>query len=288
MQFFKDIFFTILYQPFFNILFLLAYLIPGHSIGWAIILMTIIIRALLIPSTNKMLDHQRQIREIQPKIDELKRIHADDQAAQQKATMELYAAEGVSPFGSCLASIVQIPVLLVLYQVFTAGLTGGHESILYSFIPDFTVSTQWFGLDMTKPERWVLPVIVAVLQYIQFRQTSAVSQSTGDKKSDDMTQMVTKNMGLILPIVMWSVARNFPAALALYYATFSLFLITHQAIYLRRPYKPAKAKTKAIEKTGEAPKEHTATSKAAAPKSVSSKQGDVTVTVRKRGEKEGA
>lgn len=298
MQFIKDFFYIILYQPFFNILFFLAWLIPGHSIGWAIILMTIIIRVLLIPSTNRMLDHQRQIRDIQPKIDELKKKHADDQAAQQKAIMELYSAEGVSPFGSCLASIVQIPVLLVLYRVFTAGLTGGHESILYSFIPDFTISTHWFGLDLTRPERWVLPVLVAVLQYIQFRQTSAVTQSTGDKNSDDMTAAVTKNMGFVLPIVMWSVARNFPAALALYYATFSLFLIVHQAIYLRLPKKAVAAKKTAnkkpslferfVKSAGEAAAERTEEAerhnKKDEKKSTTSKQGDVTITVRKRGE----
>lgn len=300
MQFIKDVFFSILYQPFFNILFLLAWLIPGHSIGWAIILMTIIIRLLLIPSTNRMLDHQRQIRDIQPKIDELKQKHADDQAAQQKAIMELYAAEGVSPFGSCLASIVQIPVLLVLYRVFTAGLAGGHESILYSWVPDFAVSTHWFGLDLTRPERWVLPVVVAVLQYIQFRQTSAATQSTGDKAGDDMTAAITKNMGIVFPIVMWSVARNFPAALSLYYATFSLFLIIHQAIYLQMPYKPTAKKAvvkkpslfeRFVQNAGQAAAEREEektegaikTSKGTTSSSVS-KQGDVTVTVRKRGD----
>lgn len=288
MNFFKDLFFTVLYQPLFNVLFFLAWLIPGHSIGWAIIALTVIIRLILVPSTNKMLEHQRIMKVLQPKVEALKAHHGDDKAAHSAALMELYAAEKVSPFGGCVASLIQLPILWVLYKVFTDGLTGDPGTILYRFIPEFTVNTHWFGLDLTRPEPWVLPIIVGILQFIQVKQTTGMTQATGDKKGDDFAQMLSRNMTFIVPIIAWSVARNFPAALALYYATFSLFLIIQQYLYFRMPHKSVRGDVEAIMQDDVAAIDvaTTRSEKASAKKMIStSKSGDVTVTVRKRGDK---
>jgi YidC/Oxa1 family membrane protein insertase len=284
MNFFKDLFFTLLYQPLFNILFFLAWLIPGHSIGWAIIALTIIIRLILVPSTNKMLEHQRVMKVLQPKVEALKAQHGDDKAAHSAALMALYAEEKVSPFGGCVASLIQLPILWVLYQVFTDGLTGDPGAILYKFIPEFTVNTHWFGLDLTRPEPWVLPIIVGILQFIQVKQTTGMTQSTGDKKGDDFAQMLSRNMTFVVPIIAWSVARNFPAALALYYATFSLFLIIQQYLYFRMPHKSVEGQIEAKTNELSASNDKKKTNDQSAKKQTS-KMGDVTVTVRKRGDK---
>lgn len=274
MQAIKQFFFWVLYQPLFNLLFFLAWLVPGHSIGWAIILLTIIIRLILIPSTNQMMAHQQQLKSLQPKLAELKRVHADDKAAETQATMELYKAEQISPFGGCLASLVQLPLLLVMYRVFEGGLKGDPSGVLYSFMPHFTLNTHWFGLDLTRPEPWVLPIIVAVLQYFQIRQTSSLNAPAGNSKgNEDISQMMTKQMAIIMPIVIWSIARKFPAALSLYYATFSLFMIIQQGLYLRRA-QTANTGDLAVVGSSAEPKKKSST--------VSTKAGDVTVTVRKK------
>lgn len=273
----KQFFFTILYQPLFNVLIFLAWLIPGHSIGWAIIALTIIIRVLLIPSTNKMLEHQRQLKALQPKLEALKAQHGDDKQAHQKAMMELYAAERVSPLGGCVTSLIQIPLLLGIYQVIMNGVNGGTSDILYSFIPHIQPSQYWFGIDMTRPEPWILPLVVAALQFIQIKQTTTVTQASGNSEADQATQMITKNMMYIFPVFLWYAARSFPAGLALYYAVFSLFLIIQQAIYLRTPHKAVK-----VGPDGLIVEDSSARIASKSEIKSETKKGGVTVTVRRK------
>jgi YidC/Oxa1 family membrane protein insertase len=229
----KSFFTAIVYQPLFNALIFLAWLIPGHSIGWAIIALTILIRIVLLPSNIQMLRQQLRMRALQPKIDELKTKHGDDRAAHSKATMELYAAEKVNPLGSCLSSIVQLPILLALYQVFIHGLNTDQYSLLYPFTPHMdTINTSFYGLDLTKPEVWVLPILAAVFQFIQTRQMMTTVSASGGKEGD-MTAMMQKQMMYILPLFMLIIGRQVPAALSLYYVVFAVFTVIQQAIFFR-------------------------------------------------------
>jgi YidC/Oxa1 family membrane protein insertase len=268
MTILHDFFFYLLYQPLLNALVFFAWLIPGHSMGWAIIALTIVIRLILLPSTIKTLEQQQKLRAIQPKLDELKKSHGHDRTAHSKATMELYAAEKVSPFGSCLPTLIQVITLPVLYQVFIKGLNTDQYQWLYSFTPRMAaVNVQWFGLDLSKPELWILPITAGVLQYIQMRQMAAVTPSTGDP--NDVSQLMQKQMTFIFPIMMVVIGRQVPAALSLYYAVFALFSVIQQAYYFRQP---AKASTKSVAKAGG---------------SKLAKAGGVTVTVRKKGQSGG-
>src|SRR6185369_1887210 len=99
---------AVLYQPLFNLLFFLVWLIPGNQVGWAIVILTIAIRVLLLPVTVLTARVQVRMRALQPKIDELKRKHKDDRTLQSQAMMQLYKEEGVSPFSSCLPLIIQL------------------------------------------------------------------------------------------------------------------------------------------------------------------------------------
>ncbi len=284
MSFLKDLFTTVLYQPLFNALIFVAWLIPGHSIGWAIIALTIIIRLILLPSTIKTLEQQQRIKALQPKMNELKKKHGEDKAAHNQAVMELYAAEKVSPFGGCLPTLIQIPLLLVLYRVFIHGLNTDQFNLLYRFTPHMdSVNTLFFGLDLSKPERWVLPVVVALLQFVQIRQTTALTPSTNPgQEGQDISNIMTKQMAYIFPVVAFMTARNFPAALALYYATFSLFMIIQQYFQLKMMNAAATGQTKATEIAADG-----AVVAAESPKKIKeisseTKSKDGTVTVRRK------
>jgi YidC/Oxa1 family membrane protein insertase len=236
MDVIKNIFTAIFYQPLFNALIFLAWLIPGHSIGWAIIVLTILIKLVLLPSNIQMLRQQLRMRALQPKIDELKTKHGDDKAAHSKATMELYAAEKVNPLGSCLSSAVQFPVLISLYQVFIHGLNTVQFNLLYPFTPHMdTINTSFYGLDLTKPEVWVLPTTAALLQFVQTRQmmASTTTAAPTSGKEPDMTQMMQKQMMYVLPLFMLIIGRQVPAALALYYVVFALFAVVQQWAFFR-------------------------------------------------------
>lgn len=236
MEAIKDSFTLILYQPLFNALIFLAWLIPGHSIGWAIIVLTILIRLLLLPSNLKMLHQQQRLRALQPKIEELKQKHGTDRTAHSQAIMELYAAEKVNPLGSCLPMLVQLPVLIVLYQVFVQGLSTGQFHLLYSFTPHLpTINTSWYGLDLTKPEPWVLPILAGVLQYFQARQMAPLTSPLAKKEGQpDVSQLMQRQMLYIFPLVTVFITRSVPAALGLYWVVFSLFNLLQQTWALRQ------------------------------------------------------
>src|SRR5882672_7020257 len=91
LQFFKDI----LVYPLINLLVFLYHYIP--DIGVVIILLTVLIRLLLLPSFHKSLKHQRALQKLQPKMDEIKEKYKDDKEAQAKAMMELYSVHKVNP-----------------------------------------------------------------------------------------------------------------------------------------------------------------------------------------------
>ena len=112
-----DIIKTIIYYPLYNLLIFLAWLVPGHSLGWAIILMTLIIRVILLPPSIKAARAQVRLQMLQPEMNRIKK-EIKDQQAQGKALMALYKKEGVSPFGSCLPMLIQLPIIFVLYRVF--------------------------------------------------------------------------------------------------------------------------------------------------------------------------
>ena len=93
------IFQTIFYQPILNLLVFLYNIIPGHDIGLAIILMTIVIKLILLPLSKQSIKSQKALQELQPKIEEIKKKYANKEE-QGRAMMQLYKQEKVNPFSS--------------------------------------------------------------------------------------------------------------------------------------------------------------------------------------------
>src|SRR3989344_3474546 len=127
-----DIFNNFLVYPLLNLLVYFYNYIP--DIGIVIILLTIFIRLLLLPSFHKGLRHQKELQDLQPKMNEIREKHKDNKERQAKALLELYSVHKVIPLNSCLPLIVQLPVLIALYQVFIQSLNGEPLRGLYSFV----------------------------------------------------------------------------------------------------------------------------------------------------------
>ena len=247
MTYIKLIVKTILYQPLFNLLIFLVWLIPGHNVAWAIIILTIIIRLILLPSSLNATRQQKRMRDLQPEIQKLQAKYKGDKQKQSQELMKFYRANKVNPLGACLPLLIQLPILLVLYYVFLNGLNTSRFDLLYSFMPrPETINTIFLGIDMAKADRFILPVIAGVLQFIQGWQiTPKASPNQGQ-----MQAMVSKQMLYLMPIFTIFIAGKLPAALPLYWIITTAFAVVQQwwVFSREKSFEPVKAiKEEAIE-----------------------------------------
>ncbi|MFA4995896.1 MAG: YidC/Oxa1 family membrane protein insertase [Patescibacteria group bacterium] len=252
INFFK----IILYNPLYNILIFLAWLVPGHSIGCAIVILTIIIRLLLWPNSIKAARAQVKMQAIQPEINRLRK-EVKDQQEQGRALMALYKKEGVSPFGSCLPLLIQMPIIIVLYQVFRAGINESNFSLLYGFVPHPEIINQYFlGINLSKPDLWVLPILAGLTQfalsYLMQPKVALNSKEEDDKpKEMDPMQMANKQMVYFFPLITVFFARSVPAALSIYWVVTTLFGIIQQ-LYVNKHIRKEKFAQKAVVEAAEA------------------------------------
>lgn len=232
--------------------------IPGQ-LGWAIILLTIAIRLLLYPIVHRQLKSAKKMSDLKPHLDALNEKHKNDKAALQQAQLALYKEHGVNPAEGCLTSLIQLPILFALYNVFYALLSstniqafvGEINSILYfQFLHLTDLNLMFFGINLSvKPSQWqtygwgllAIPLITALLQWYQSKlmlptsnpksQITMTKNETGgkepEKKKDDMAEM-QKQMAFIMPIMFGFFALQFPVGLALYWNVFGLFGIIQQ------------------------------------------------------------
>lgn len=219
----------------------LIWMIPGHDVGTAIIILTVLLRFALLPSSAKAIKSQKKLKDLQPEIDKIKEKYKNDQQAQAKATMDFYQQNKINPFSSCLPILIQLPILMVLYYVFRSGLsTARFDELLYGFTPrPETVNTIFLGIDLTQPNIY-LAIITGLLQFWQTKQMTP-SEPKKDKNAKDsqnaFQSAMSKQMLYIMPIFTVIIAVKLPAALPLYWATTTLFMVIQQALLLKKSNK---------------------------------------------------
>lgn len=242
---FVKLFRTIITKPFLNFLVFIADITPGHSLGFAILLLTLIVKLILYYPTQKSLEGQRKMQVIQPKLDELKKKHKGDQTTLHQETMKLWKEHNVNPFASCLPILFQLPVLIGLFYVIQDGthlaLSQEYLYPMYDNLP-WAFSTRFLGMDLTKPEIYVMPVLLFALQFWQMKLSFArkkkenakkvVDAKTGkeekpEKSPEEIQQQV---MVYALPAMIAFFAFQFPAAVALYYGMSTVFAIGQQLV----------------------------------------------------------
>lgn len=234
----KEIFNTIIYQPLFNLLVWLYNIVPGHDTGIVIILFTIVIKVILWPLSASSIKSQRSMTALQPKIEELKAKHKDDKQALAAATMALYRENKVNPFSSCLPLLIQLPVLLGLYWVLSAGLKGENFGLLYSFVHNpGQLNHMAFGfLDLAKPSV-ALAVFAGLSQYFQARMLTHQRPvvDTPGSKDENMMAMMNKQMLYFMPILTVLIGLQLPGGLSLYWFVTTLLTILQQHLLFKKP-----------------------------------------------------
>lgn len=212
---------TLFYQPILNLLVFLYNIVPGHDLGIAIILLTIIIKILLFPLAQKSIQSQKAMQDLQPKLNEIKAKFANDKEKMSREMMALYKNNKVNPFSSCLPLLIQMPFLFAVFNVFRAELNGGTLELVYSFIsrPDH-INTFAFGfLELSATKNIALALLVGVAQFWQGRMmiTKRPEVKSEGSKDEDMTAIMNKQMMYMMPLMIAFFSYSFPAGLALYW-----------------------------------------------------------------------
>lgn len=218
-----QIYYTLIYNPILNLLVWLYNTVPGHDIGVAIILVTLAIRFLMMPFMNKSLKNQKAMNALQPKMNEVREKYKNDKEGQAKAMMELYKEHSVNPFSSCLPMLIQLPVLIALYQVLMKALRGDLHGLYANVFNPGAIDPFFFGfVDLSKPAI-VFAVIAGLLQYVQTKM-----MMPKDAVQDSTTKSLNLQALYFFPIITIVFAWNLPAGLPLYWIVNTLFAIVQQ------------------------------------------------------------
>ncbi len=250
---------TFIVQPVFNLLELIYGVVPGHDLGIAIIIFTILIRLALWPLVKKQLHHAQAMRKLQPQLKKLKKAAAGDRQKEARLQMELYKERGIRPFASIGTLIIQIPIFIGLYQAILKMTNNPQSLIDFSYssvsnlpwIQQLTSDISKFDetllglVDLTRrgveaggPGIYIPAVILAIVSSImQYYQTKLMMLNNQDsrklsiilkeaaagKEADqaEVTAAISKLMLYFLPFITFIFALIVPAALSLYLLTSS-------------------------------------------------------------------
>lgn len=236
-----ELFRTIFYQPIFNLLVFLYNTISLQDFGVAIILLTVVVKLILWPLSNKSIKSQKAMQDIQPKINELKVKYKGDQQAMGKELMALYKKYKVNPFSSCLPLIIQFPVFIAIYRIFREDLNN-HLDLVYSFIyrPEI-INTSFLGLmDLSKPSIY-LAVMAGAAQFWQAKMMMAKKKKNSvvvpSGKKEGMAEIMSKQMLYFMPAITIFIGITLPGGLTMYWLVLTLLTVLQQSLVVKKQEK---------------------------------------------------
>jgi YidC/Oxa1 family membrane protein insertase len=226
-----------------NIL-LYIYDFVGNDFGLAIILFTILVRLVTYPLNAQQVKQTKAMQDLQnsKKWQDIQKKYKDNREKLAQEQMKIYQEMGVNPFGSCLPTLIQFPIIIGLYQAIIRSLAvtplqllnlSKHISDGASLIPlnniflwmDLSLPEKDFGLSIAGFGLPILAVIVVATSYLQTKLMTPPSTGTTDQ-SAQMSRM----MGLYMPLFMGWLAYSFSSGLALYFVVSNLTTILQYAI----------------------------------------------------------
>jgi len=243
-----NIFNTILIQPLANGL-ILFYRLLGGNMGLAIIGFSTALRFLTLPLTKPYMESMKKMKEIEPQLSKLKERHKDDKTKLLQAQTELYKQRGVNPGAGCLPYLLQIVILIALFNVFTRALAPNGDAVakfnqlLYSplrFTAGETLNTKFLYMDVTRPDVFKVPgipfslpgptlILAALLQFISAKMMAPyqkIQEKVAKKtpgKADDIQSAMQQSMTFTFPLFTLIIGLSFPSGLALYWLLFSFW-----------------------------------------------------------------
>jgi len=224
----------VLYQPLLNAIVVLYNTVAFGDAGVAIILLTLLIRLVLYPVFHKGVRHQAAMQRLQPHLKKIQEKKWDDPKQQLEAIRELYKEHGTNPFSGFLLLLVQIPVIIALFQIARAILSPDIFGELYSFVDAPTeINPKFLGLINLHERSIVVVGIASILQYLQAKLSITKKASGGESAQERMM----RQMALLGPGITFVAFFNFPAAVSLYWLTSSAFSLFQQyTVYREQPH----------------------------------------------------
>jgi len=255
MNIFTLLFQEVLYRPILNLL-VFFYNLPIVDFGIAIIILTILIRLILWPLNSKSITSQRetQIKTqlLQEKMKEIKKKYKNDPTRQNEEMMKLWKENKFNPFASFLPMIIQLIIVIALYQVLKNVLVPGGLDLLYGFVPRPTeINPMFFGILDLSQKSWLLAILAGVSQYFSSKMIFSFQKENQDKKlkkekkkktkkssEEDRTEEMQKKMQKMmesqttyfLPALTIFIGAALPSALPLYWLVSTLLGIIQQRI----------------------------------------------------------
>lgn len=235
------------YQPIYNTLIFVLDNVTFGDVGFAIILITIIVKLVLSPLTKKSTQNQILMKRMEPELKLIKK-NFPDKEEQAKKTFELYKKYNTNPFSGCLLVFIQIPIIFALYFVVLNYIkTGIDLSSLYSFVSAPTsINTNFLGFFEMGSKSIILAIIAGGAQFIQGhlsfptkpKDINSTNKEVEDKKEagnfqENIANSMQMNMKYLFPFMMVFISWQTSGAVALYFIVSTLFTII-QEMYIRR------------------------------------------------------
>lgn len=248
-----NIFFTIFTQPLANGL-VVFYKVFGHNLGLAIIFFSLFLRLLLNPLTKPYMDSMKKMKDLNPQLQKIKDKYNGDKVKLAQAQADFYKEKGINPGSGCLPYILQIVILIALFNVFTRTLSPGVDiklkfnELLYPalrFQTEDVINTRFFYLDLTKPDSFSLPgisfklpgiilLLSTIAQVVSSKMMAPVialekkeAKSTPGS-ADDFQVSMQQSMVYTFPLLTLVIGLRFPSGLAIYWFIFSASQVFQQ------------------------------------------------------------
>jgi YidC/Oxa1 family membrane protein insertase len=205
-------------------------IVPGHNWGIAIIMLTLLMKALTFPLQHKSMKSMQEMQRIQPQLDEMKKKYAGDTQRQNLEQMKLFKEHGVNPMGSCLPMLIQMPIWFALYTTLQVSVELYNEPFIPGWIDDLT----------NKDPYYILPVAMGITMIL----TQVLTPSP-------MSNPSQKTMGYVMSGFFSLLMLTLPSGLTLYIFTNNVLSIAQQ-MYLRRTLQapPAAGRTVEVKAAG--------------------------------------
>jgi YidC/Oxa1 family membrane protein insertase len=173
--------------------------------GWAIVLLTVLIKAAFYPLSAASYKSMAKMKEVTPRLTKLREQYGADKQKLNTAMMELYRSEKINPLGGCLPILVQIPVFISLYWVLLASVEMRNAPW-----------TLWVK-DLATPDAWfILPALMMATMWIQY------------KLNPTPPDPVQAKVMMFMPLIFGVMFFFFPAGLVLYWLTNNILSIAQQ------------------------------------------------------------
>ena len=196
-------FFAILAKPLFYVLKFFYNYVGNY--GWAIILLTVLIKLIFWPLTDKSYKSMKAMQTLQPEMQKLREKHKNDRDTLNKEIMTLYKEHRVNPLGGCLPMVVQIPVFFALYQVLMNMIELRHAPFIF-WLTDLSVKDPYY----------ITPLVMGATMFIQ------------QKLTPSQLDPVQQKIFLIMPVVFTFLFLSFPSGLVVYWLVNNVLTIAQQ------------------------------------------------------------